>query len=438
MIVDFTVRNFRSIRDEQTLSFYTERSPKHLSENIHYPDNGKTAILASAGIYGANASGKSNVLTALNALFWMVSESHVFKEGAKIPSYEPYRLSSEKKQAATKFAIEFVVDAIRYVYEIAYSQKEITSEKLEFYSVNPTRIVRAKLFERVEGANWEDITFGSYYKGGTKKISLFKNQAYLSKAGNTADAPEQIRKIYQFFTAGVNFVRPNAHSLDLAWKKDKVTAAKISSFLNFIDTGISRLLIKHEEPKDFMKKIPAEIPESLKSKILDDVSHVPYFEHKTEEGELELFSEDDESDGTRALVSNLPMVFHALQAGKILVWDEMETSLHPHVADLILGLFNNPEVNRNHAQLLFTTHDLSLMNSERMRKDQLWLTEKVAGATQLISMDEFDSSQLKSNSPFAKWYYEGRLGGLPDVDSESIKALFYEAAPQGEGRGKEA
>lgn len=435
MIVDFTVKNFRSIRDEQTLSFYAERAPTHLPENIHYPSKDATGVLASTGIYGANASGKSNVLTALSAFFWLVSESHSFKENAKIPPYEPYRLSNKNKQAATEFAIEFVVDTTRYVYEITYNQTEIITEKLDFYSVNPTRVVRAKLFERTAGAGWEGISFGGYYKGGTKKIPLFKNQAYLSKAGNTPDAPEQIRKIYQFFTAGVYFVKHQSYALDPAWKKDPLTVAKVSGFLSHVDTGIAKLLIRHEEPKDFQKNMPSEMPEHLRSKILEDVSYVPYFEHKTDEGKVEVFAEEDESDGTRALVHILPLIFHVLKTGKVLVWDELETSLHPHIADLLLSLFNNPEINTNHAQLLFSTHDLSLMNSEKMRKDQLWLTEKVAGATQLISMDEFDSSQLKANSPFAKWYDEGRLGGLPMINPERIKALFLALASEGEGNG---
>lgn len=437
MIVDFTINNFRSLRDEQTLSFFSEAPSSHLEKNIRYPSD-DIGILAVAGIYGANAAGKSNVLTALRALFWLVNESHTFKENEEIPAYEPYRLSSEKKQAATEFSLEFVLDHVRYLYGIVYNQDTVISEKLNFYSVSAKRTVLAKLFERTEGASWDEITFGGYYKGGVKKIPLFKNQTYLSKAGNRADAPEQIRKIYQFFSTGLSFRRPNHGSLDPAWKKSSTAVARVSSFLNAIDTGISQLVIKHEEPSDFHKKLPEDLPESFKNRILEDASYVPYFEHKTEDGGKELFSEGDESDGTRTLLSALPLIFRVLQAGKILIWDELETSLHPHVAELILDLFNDPEVNQKNAQLLFTTHNLTLMNSDKMRKDQFWLTEKEDGATRLISMDEFDSSQLKNNSPFAKWYYAGRLGGLPTIDQNKIKKLLSTFATESEGNGKKA
>ncbi len=154
------------------------------------------------------------------------------------------------------------------------------------------------------------------------------------------------------------------------------------------------------------------------------------------EGKIALFSLKDESDGMRSLINSLPLIMSVIHYGKILVWDELETSLHPHVAELVLGLFNDPEVNKNNAQLLFTTHNLALMNSSKMRKDQLWLVEKQDGASHLISLDEFSSSQLKNSSPFAKWYYDGRLGGLPSINYPLIKSLFIKSSKEYEdGQG---
>jgi AAA15 family ATPase/GTPase len=170
--------------------------------------------------------------------------------------------------------------------------------------------------------------------------------------------------------------------------------------------------------------------------ILDDVSHAAYFEHTTEDGSQGVFAENDESAGTKALLSILPLIFNVLQAGKVLVWDELETSLHPHVAELIVDLFNDPEINTKHAQLLFTTHNVALMNPDKLRKVQFWLTEKIAGAMHLISMDEFESSQLKNNSPFAKWYYDGRLGGLPAINYSKVKELFSTLTRESEENGK--
>lgn len=434
MLVDFTAKNFRSIRDEQILSFYAERNLSHLNTNIQYPSR-DVGVLTSAAIYGANASGKSNVLKALYALCWVVKESHSFKENSKIQAFEPYRLTEHTKSAPTEFSIEFVLKGTRYLYQIKYDASAVIAEKLEFYSVSETRTVLAKLFERAENASWEDITFGNYYKGGTKRIALFKNQAYLSKAGNTPDAPQQIRDIYQYFVNGICFLMPNRFPLAPEWKKSLDAVSQVSAFLSSIDTGIAKLLIRHEEKNELQKRLPQDMPESIRAKIMDDISHVPYFEHETEEGNFELFAEDDESDGTRMLLNTLPLIFSVMRSGSVLIWDELETSLHPHVAELILDLFNDQEVNQRHAQLIFTTHNLALMNSENMRKDQLWLTEKSSGATVLMSMDEFDSSQLKSNSPFAKWYYEGRLGGLPAINYLQVKDILLTAMDSGAEHG---
>lgn len=423
MIVDFTVKNFRSIKEEQTLSFYAERNLSHLPSQLHQPSN-DVDVLASAGIYGANAAGKSNVLKALNNLCWIIRDSHDLKEGSKIPVYEPFRLSSSCKSMPTEFSIEFVCKGTRYLYQVAYDHAEIVFEKLEFYSVSKTRTVPAKIFERTDHARWDEITFGGYYKGGSKKIPLFKNQSYLSKAGNTADSPQLIRDIYQYFLNKIVFLKPNHYLVEPEWKKDPNKIKLVSEFLGSIDIGIKNLVIKHEKSDELLKGLPPNIPELLKRKIIEDASNVPYFERSTEEGEIESFTLNDESDGTKTLFLSLPLLFSVLQSGNILVWDELDSSLHPHIVELILELFNDAKANINHAQLLFTTHNIILMNSEKMRKDQLWLTEKKSGATELISLDEFSSSQLKQNSPFDKWYNDGRLGGLPHVNHKKIKDVL--------------
>lgn len=433
MLVDFTVKNFRSIRDEQTFSFYAQNHVNHFAGSIHYPSSEKLGILASAGIYGANASGKSTVLDALKNFFDFISNSHRLSEGDSIEEYQPYRLSAKHQELPSCFAIEFIVDRMRYVYEIELDAKRIISERLDFYSQGASRQVRSKLFERAKNATWEDITFGTYFKGGTRKIPVFDNQAYLSKAGNSPDAPGIIRKVYQFFRRNVIFA-PKESGNQPGWRKDQDLVNQVGNFLSLIDTGISRVVIKKEQDEDFIRHLPEDLPDAIKSRVLEEISLVNYFEHKAEDGRPVLFTENEESDGTQALFHSLPLLFHVLKEGRVLIWDELESSLHPHVSELVVSLFNNPAVNRHHAQLLFTTHNLDLMDSSKMRKDQLWLTEKVNGATQLISLDEFDST-LKPSSPFAKWYDEGRLGGLPAIGSNKIEAMLER---WGENGGRDA
>lgn len=425
MLVDFTVQNFRSIRDEQTLSFFAQRNPEHFAHSIHYPSSDKVGVLSSAAIYGANAAGKTTLIRALQTFLDFIIESHALKEGDAIDAYQPYRLAEQTKIAPSLFSIEFVVEGVRYVYDLVVSANQVVSERLDFYSLGAKREVRSKLFQRADGASWEQITFGTHYKGGTRKFPLFANQAYLSKAGNSPDAPEMIRKVYKYFRRAIVFTRKDAKVMP-AWRKDNELVSQVSAFLSQVDTGIKRIIIEKETRDDLLNRLPDDMPQALKDRILEDFSLVPYFKHATEQGREETFSESDESDGTRALFHVLPLLLKVFEYGYVLVWDELESSLHPHISELIVGLFNNPDVNTQHAQLLFTTHNLELMDSSKMRKDQLWLAEKNRGATQLISLDEFDGG-LKQTSPFAKWYDEGRLGGLPAINSSGIVNLFKKA-----------
>lgn len=431
MLVDFTVKNFRSLRNEQTLSFFVESQGTHLPENIRFPVK-NIGVLSSAAIYGPNASGKSNILLALQALFWLVDNSHTFKEAESIPAYEPYKLSDASLSSPVCFSLEFVVLGERYLYDIHYTKNEVIYEQLSYYSIGEKRTTLAKLYERQAGDDWDSMSFGGHFKGGARKIPFFKNQAYLSKAGNTPDAPDFIRKIYQFFVKGAHFIKQGNIELDPRWKQNTELVKGISCFLNALDNGIASVQVKERDVSKINLTLPRDMPEEIKSKIINDLGYEIFFERKSEEGEETLFSLKDESDGIRSLINSLPLIMSVINYGKILVWDELETSLHPHVAELVLGLFNDPEVNKNNAQLLFTTHNLALMNSSKMRKDQLWLVEKQGGASHLISLDEFSSSQLKNNSPFAKWYYDGRLGGLPSINYPLIKSLFIKSSKESE------
>jgi AAA15 family ATPase/GTPase len=430
MIVDFTVSNFRSIKEAQTLSFYAQRKTEHLADNIHYPAEAKIGVLTSAGIYGANASGKSNFLLALKALSEFVSETGGLAEEELIEAYEPYRLSNETKNAPTNFELEFVLNGERYLYKVSFDAKRIYSEYLGFYPSGRTRSVPAALFNREQEHDWKSIKFGSLFTGGKLRHALFLNNSYLSKAGNSADSPKQIRDVYQYIRNNIVFIELGRFRSDPKWKKDKNLINTISKLLSVVDVGISRVDVRKEDKSDFFSDFPVDVPEAIKEKILEDVSNVPYFEHLTEDGTSEFFDESLESMGTRQLVHILPLLFNIITKGKVLIWDEIESSLHPHIAELIIKLFNDPSVNVNHAQLLFTTHNMALMNQHTMRKDQLWLTEKHQGATSISSLEDFSEDSLKSNSPFAKWYDEGRLGGIPAVNYGIVRDLM---TPKREG-----
>lgn len=417
MIIEFTIKNFRSIKNEQLLSFFAENKPKHHAGNISYIDN--IGVLKTCAIYGSNAAGKTNIILAFKALQSLITESGDWKDGDAISCYEPYLLSKDNINQPVHFEIEFNIDDIRYLYEISFNKSEILFEKLDaFYSARSSN-----LFTRTSPDDWKDVKFGERYKDGKKQIAFFSNNTYLSKAGNTPDSPEIIRKIFNYFRKDTFIALSNQQIGIPGWHKDKNISAVINTFLSKIDLGINNFTMEATTlPDNF--ELPNEIPEMIRKEILNELSKEPTFHHQTDYGEFVNFHISKESMGTIKLFNMLPFLIKVLKSGATIFIDEIENSFHPHVAELLIKLFNDPLVNKNNAQLIFTTHDLTLMTSKTMRKDQIYLTKKdVKKGTTIECLENFD---IKDNSPFQKWYDEGRLGSIPTINYRDISDVIKE------------
>ncbi|MGK0291397.1 MAG: AAA15 family ATPase/GTPase [bacterium] len=417
MIVDFTIKNFRSIKEQQTFSLYAEKAKNHLESNIVHPDNGKIGVLRSAGIYGANASGKSNLLLAFQALRYITSDSGDLKDGDLIPCFTPFRLSKKTINAPIVFEIEFFLKKTRFIYSASFTHKKFTHESLDFYPKNK----KANLFKREEYQSWEEVSFGAHYKNGRKKFAFFENNSYLSKAGNSADSPLIIREVYNYFRSSIFNIAANEKIESLGWKEYPTLVQKIAKILSKVDTGISG--IEFEENED-IEELPPSIDVN-RDNLFKHRKKKVLFIHQTEEA-IGYFPESVESTGTRKLLNILPLFIEALNYGHIIIIDELESSFHPHIAELIIKIFNDSTVNVNQAQLIFTTHNINLMSPELLRRDQIWFTEKNDGATNFYSLDEYDKSMLKSNSPYGKWYEEGRFGAIPKINTHEILSILKE------------
>lgn len=419
MIIEFTIKNFRSIKNEQLLSFFAENKPKNHAGNISHIDN--IGVLKTCAIYGSNAAGKTNIILAFKALQSLIIDSGDLKDGDTISCYEPYLLSKDNNTQPIHFEIEFSIDNVRYLYEVDFNKNEILFEKLDaYFSARPSN-----LFTRNSPNDWKDVKFGEQYKGGKKQIAFFSNNTYLSKAGNTADSPEIVRKIFNYFRKDTVTMLHNQQISISGWENKQEVSFAINTFLKKIDLGISKFTMEPKKLPDGFK-LPSNMPDNLKSQIVKDLSKEPSFHHETDYGELVNFPIKQESLGTTRLFNMLPFLINILENGATIFIDEIENSFHPHVAELLIKLFNDPLVNKNNAQLVFTTHDLSLMTSKTMRKDQIYLTKKdVMEGTTIECLENYD---IKDNSPFHKWYDEGRLGSIPTINyrdiSDAIKMVF--------------
>ncbi|MFB6305954.1 MAG: ATP/GTP-binding protein [Flavobacteriales bacterium] len=425
MLIELSIENFRSVKDREELSLIPFKKYKEHPGNIF--DNGKnTDALKTSVVYGANASGKSNVLKALKAIEFLVLHSGNFQPDDDIPPYEPYRLDKKNVTAPVKFEMDFIAgDELQYTYKLSFTRKEILSEKLHFYP----KTKEALLFERKKGTS---VKYGEYYRGGKKSIEkqLLKNQLFLSKAAN--NNVEQLKNVFLFFKEKLHVIPflygRNDHELRQLYA-ERLAGEKNSEFnvISALDTGINRLSVDETDPDSF--RFPENFPDEVKKEILNDfkynikAEHVKYDDEKAIEKEY--FDIRDESVGTQRLFVIAGLVLDALEDGTLLVIDEFEKSLHPHIMKFLIKLFHNPEMNPNKAQLLIATHDVSQLDNELFRRDQIWFTQKDKyGATSLYSLA--DHNGVRQDIPFDKWYYSGRFEGTPVIDELKFKLEYEE------------
>lgn len=414
MLLSFSLRNFTSYKDLEYIDFRPS-SVKKIAEDSYQTitnpndEQKKEYVYRTNAIFGANASGKSNLIFGLRVLLGIIENSATWMEDKKIPAYFPYKLSSESEHAATFFEIEFVdVSDIKFCYSIEYNQNKIINETLDFYPNG----VKANIFKRTENSDWKTIKFGKHYIGGTKQLPFFKNQSYLSVAGRSAGAPQIVRDIYEFLTKRI--VCLSTH--------DPISYLKISESYNALPAlrEIASLFIPNigiNADALIVKEIENSDPNSESTYDL-------YIQRKTEEGKVVEFHHHDESDGTKHLIELLPLISAAFLRRCILVIDELDSSLHCELAILLIKIFNDPKLNKSGSQLIFTSHNLQLMDKDIFNKEQIWFADKVGKRTKIYSLADFDSSMIKNDSPFRKWYMHGKFGALPEINYSNISELI--------------
>lgn len=395
-------------------SLFAEHPGHHLLSNIAYPDNGKVGVLRTAGIYGANASGKSNLLAALRALDYLVNNFGRSKSGVGIRFYEPYKLSSETKGAPVSFEMEFFApDDVRYNYAVSFDKDRIVDEKLVSYASGQP----ALMFHRRPEDTWETIKFGTTYKGGKKRFGFHPYQTYLSIAGDSPEAPASVRAVFDFFQKNLIIANGLPEFL-INWREDEKLVHFAGVLLTAADTGIAEIGVKEIDLSNV--RIPTGIPAEIADKLRQQLKREIVFFHKTSENQNAEFDIQNESAGTKRLLDLAPIIAAAFEKGGVVVLDELENRMHPFLAEVVIKLFNDPEVNTNGGQLIFSTHNAHVMSPDYMRRDQIWFAEKVNGASRYYSLDEFDKNVVKPTSPFNRWYLEGRFDAVPQIDYNRI------------------
>ena len=380
-------------------------------------------VLPSAVIYGSNGAGKSNLLKGLLAMEQMVL--YPGSQGEPLRYYQPFKLNHEGVSEPVYFKIEFLSKSeIRYTYEIAFNEREVITENLYFYPSGS----KAKLFERKAG---NDFKFGESFKGPKKELIplLYPNQLFLSKVESLKI--QSLLEPYLFFKEGYNLflsldgLQTTASVRYLVKKFNDSSLPHFKDNLNRIiaatDTGIGEISYKLLNPDDIV--LPANIPDEFVKQIKEQAKHRLLAAHKFTDGNGQAktveFDIAEESTGTRILLETGSLILEALYLGYLLVIDEFNQSLHPRLTKALLKIFNNPETNPNKAQLLITTHDQALLDSEIFSTDQIWIAEKEhEGNTCLYALSDING--IRKNTPFAKWYGEGVFGGVPVINEMNL------------------
>jgi AAA15 family ATPase/GTPase len=405
MLLEFRVRNFRSFKDEAVLSLVASND-KSLQESNTLPTNLTTPpeVLRSLVVYGGNASGKTNLLLGLDFLRAMVINSPTHQPGHRI-KHQPFRLDSKSPNEPTGFEISALIDGVKYRYGFEFNANRILGEWLY---VNPKGKPQRWFDRTFENGN-EVYEFSSFF-AGQKKVwqdATRPNVLFLSTAVQLNS--EQLRPLYDWLTNSlVTILERGAiwHKFSTEALLNPESKEAITAMINSADIAVSAIgtvKIKGLKIEIVDDKLPSP-------QINEDEELFPVFTHKAGDIEAKFDFMHDESSGTQKLFSLAGPLLDIITRGRCLIIDELDGSLHPLLVRKIVELFHSP-INKAGAQLIFSTHDTSLLDNSLMRRDQIWLTEKAEDqSSSLVPLLDFSP---RKGEALEKGYLSGRYGGIP-------------------------
>ena len=426
MLVEFRVKNFRSFKDEQTLSMVAS-SDKSLSENC--AEQGKLRLLKTAGVYGPNASGKTNLIAALSTMHMVVVDSASSHPGQAVPVI-PFRLEEETTSEPSLFEVSFFHREVLYQYGFTATSERIYDEWLVASPKSKAQSWFRRTYDHASGkTSWK---FGPFLKGEKHKLveKTRVDSLFLSVAAQWNN--EQLAAVYDWFyfflrviPAGANLRQTTSRMIHAESKDTDDTRSygeQILELLRSADLGIHEVVVRKEDPEEI--EFPDYVPEGERRRYLQRVREEPelsvrMLHRNSETGEAEAFPLWDESRGTQRLFELSGPWIMTVEKGLTLLVDELELSLHPLISRELVKLIQDPKINRNGAQLIFTTHDTTLLDPELLRRDQIWLTEKGEnGATSLYPLSDYHP---RKDEAWQKGYLSGRYGAVPVLKAFGIK-----------------
>lgn len=413
------VTNFRSFKEKQTLSMVKAKGNE-------LPDNAFTAqmssgksvdLLHSAAIYGANASGKSNVLKALATMHDIVL--HSGNPQIK-PIFKSFLLDAEYREKPSEFEVTILINSIRYQYGFSITEKQIYDEWLFVYPKGKAQVwFKREWNEKKQDYDWYlgDKLSGDkqVWKKATRNNALFLSTAVQLNS-------EKLKPLFDWFSSTLKMTGVNTGYWDMSFTAQQCETDQKDDILEFMkvaDLNIDDINVQEKINQiiEFTLNTPKNInvdkitqKNIIKNKII-------YFIHNdNKQNPIEFDFHLDESDGTKRFFAFAAPFLHILKNGAVVFIDELNNSLHPKLVKFLVELFHNKETNPKNAQLIFTTHDTTILNQEVFRRDQIWFCEKNQdNATTLYPLSDFKPRKGVENLEAS--YLSGRYGALPFIQS---------------------
>jgi len=430
MLIEFSVKNFLSFRDLNKLSMVGVKAFKEHENTNTFPIGHDLKLLKSAGIYGNNASGKSNLLDSVDFMKWLVLNSFrdalVEDEDKSFP-IKKFKLSEESDEIPSEFEIVFIKEDKKYRYGFELDYDRVVSEWLYH-----TTSKEVPLFTRSDDEfyiNKSSFDEGTKLEDKTKKNVLFLTLVaqFNGEISNTVVEWFKDLKII----SGIHDYRYKKYTIDKIKNDNKFRtwASNFIQFLEIVDLDTSEEEIgkinideiKDKEVGEEVIDLFTSLQKFLEKKPKQDRLTTWHRKFNRENVFTETVPFDflkEESEGTKKFIYLLGPWYDALKNGKILFVDEIDSRLHSLLTIKLVELFH--DFNKKNAQLIFASHDTNLMDKDIFRRDQIWFVEKNQfGASELYSLSDFKSARVRKKTAFEKNYKEGKYGAIPYIESES-------------------
>ena len=419
MLVNFTVKNFRSFKLERTFHMEASSIKEHKGSVINV---GKFNLLPLAVFYGANSGGKSNLIRAIAIMRGIVRRSVQLNSGDALP-YEPFALDETSGSQPTFFEIQFIQGQVSYRYGFEYNKKEIIAEWL--YERKP-REKEYELFMRSHDII--EVSRTRFSEGVGKEDLTNTNRLFLSVVAQLKG--EKSNSVMEWFSncnvlSGIHSEGYEEFTLKMFFEHLD-GADEAQEFFNALQLGFTRFSVKKADiPKEAFDNVAAVVASNLEKDITSNeiveplTTHNVYNESGLVVGERIFYKDQMESEGTKKMIEISGPIFDTLKKGRILIIDELDAKLHPLLTRNIVLLFMDPQVNKHGAQLIFATHDTNLLDLGIMRRDQIWFAEKDnVESTDIYSLVEFkdeDGNKVRNDRDIKRDYIRGRYGAIPFI-----------------------